>query len=510
MRKDYVKKVDEFNSKYYVNYIYEDISDNLDPSHMGVPIAELIQKDITHWKLLMRESVFEGKESKIRESVIYHEYGHAFFAHHLLAYKGLKTLEGIINKPDYVERMAKISGRPKIYIKALLSNQQFIFNLLNIAADCEINSKILTLENVEAIDQAFEADSIHPSKYAFLEGKTYLEYVEMVAEYLNLFLPPKQQDQQGGGDGQQGEGEGEGDGQGGGSGEGDLSGMPGSGTGSNFITPDMIEKMVDEGLIDEDGNLTDKGKEQMKELKSSGGESKEGQGESSGNNGEDGNEDGGAGKPDPRFQDNGRGNSGGAVLTRNTQNILKSMDDLFRDLRNKEVTKMTTTRNLFKNQLRGRSGNMYVPALKMNPAKVKVEQMTFLVDVSGSMNERSIFGIINDIATRVKKIGLDRVRLITWNTGFVQDLMIRDFEPKRGMLRIGGGTDLARGLKHIRELDEGVPVVVISDLCDDMKAWNREFDKIKDPKYVVTLGHVNKSDVKAINKDVKIFESDYD
>ena len=116
MRKDYVKKVDEFNSKYYVNYIYEDISDNLDPSHMGVLIAGLIQKDITHWKLLMRESVFEGKGSKIRESVIYHEYGHAFFAHHLLAYKGLKTLEGIINKPDYVERMAKISGRPKIYI----------------------------------------------------------------------------------------------------------------------------------------------------------------------------------------------------------------------------------------------------------------------------------------------------------------------------------------------------------------------------------------------------------
>lgn len=507
MRKDYVKKVDEFNSKYYVNYIYEDISDNLDPSHMGVPIAGLIQKDITHWKLLMREDVFEGKDSKIRESVIYHEYGHAFFAHHLLAYKGLKTLEGIINKPDYVERMAKISGRPKIYIKALLSNQQFIFNLLNIAADCEINSKILTLEDVEAIDKAFEADSIHPSKYAFLEGKTYLEYVEMVAEYLNLFLPPKQpEDQhgQGNGEGQQGEG-GEG-----GSGEGELKGMPGSGTGSNFITPDMIEKMVDEGLIDEDGNLTDKGKEQMKELKSSGGESKEGQGESSGNNDEDGNEDGGAGKPDPRFQDNGRGSAGGAVLTRNTQNILKSMDDLFRDLRNKEVTKMTTTRNLFKNQLRGRSGNMYVPALKMNPAKVKVEQMTFLVDVSGSMDERSIFGIINDIATRVKKIGLDRVRLITWNTGFVQDLMIRDFEPKRGMLRIGGGTDLARGLKHIRELDEGVPVVVISDLCDDMKAWNREFDKIKDPKYVVTLGHVNKSDIKAINKDVKIFESDYD
>ena len=509
MRKDYVKKVDEFNSKYYVNYIYEDISDNLDPSHMGVPIAGLIQKDITHWKLLMRESEFEGKESKIRESVIYHEYGHAFFAHHLLAYKGLKTLEGIINKPDYVERMAKISGRPKIYIKALLSNQQFIFNLLNIAADCEINSKILTLEDVEAIDKAFEADSIHPSKYAFLEGKTYLEYVEMVAEYLNLFLPPKQQDQQGGGDGQQGEGEGQ-QGEGGGSGDGELKGMPGSGTGSNFITPDMIEKMVDEGLIDEDGNLTDKGKEQMKELKSSGGESKEGQGESGGNNGEDGQDEGGAGKPDPRFQDNGRGNSGGAVLTRNTQNILKSMDDLFRDLRNKEVTKMTTTRNLFKNQLRGRSGNMYVPALKMNPAKVKVEQMTFLVDVSGSMDERSIFGIINDIATRVKKIGLDRVRLITWNTGFVQDLMIKDFQPKRGMLRIGGGTDLAKGLKHIRELDEGVPIVVISDLCDDMKAWNREFDKIKDPKYVVTLGHVNKSDVKAINKDVKIFESDYD
>lgn len=503
MRKDYVKKVDEFNSKYYVNYIYEDISDNLDPSHMGVPIAGLIQKDITHWKLLMRESEFEGKESKIRESVIYHEYGHAFFAHHLLAYKGLKTLEGIINKPDYVERMAKISGRPKIYIKALLSNQQFIFNLLNIAADCEINSKILTLEDVEAIDKAFEADSIHPSKYAFLEGKTYLEYVEMVAEYLNLFLPPKQpEDQQG-----QGQGNGDGEGE---SGEGELKGMPGSGTGSNFITPDMIEKMVDEGLIDEDGNLTDKGKEQMKELKSSGGESKEGQGESSGSEGESGEQEGGAGKPDPRFQDNGRGNSGGAVLTRNTQNILKSMDDLFRDLRNKEVTKMTTTRNLFKNQLRGRSGNMYVPALKMNPAKVKVEQMTFLVDVSGSMDERSIFGIINDIATRVKKIGLDRVRLITWNTGFVQDLMIRDFEPKRGMLRIGGGTDLARGLKHIRELDEGVPIVVISDLCDDMKAWNREFDKIKDPKYVVTLGHVNKSDVKAINKDVKIFESDYD
>lgn len=500
MNLEYKAKVDKFNSNYYVNYLHLDITDM--PEYQEIPVAALTQVSHIDWDLLYRESVFENQDEKLREVIFYHEYGHAFFAHHLLARKGYTTLLEKIKEEGYIERMAKVCNRPVIYIKALLASPDFLFRLLNIAADCEINSKILTYDDVEMIDKALGADSIHPRKFGFLEERTYLEYVPWVAEYLNLFIPPKQQDQQGSGDGegQEGEGDGQGDGSGG-SGEVKLGKGPAGGAGSNFITPELIEKMVDDGIIDEEGNLTEKGKQELEEIRNSGGEGSE-SGE-----GQEGSS-GGQGQPDSRFQ--GRGDSGGSVLRDNTKNILKSMDELFRDLRNKEVLKMTTTRNLFKNQLRGRSGNMYVPSLKMNPAKVKVEQMTFLVDVSGSMDERSIFGIVNDIAIRVKKIGLERVRLITWNTGFVQDLMIRDFQPKKGMLRIGGGTDLAKGLKYIRELDEGVPIVVISDLQDSMRDWNREFDLIKVPKYVVTLGDVNQRDVKAINEDVKIFESDYE
>ena len=482
MNLEYKAKVDKFNSNYYVNYLHLDITDM--PEYQEIPVAALTQVSHIDWDLLYRESVFENQDEKLREVIFYHEYGHAFFAHHLLARKGYTTLLEKIKEDGYIERMAKVCNRPVIYIKALLASPDFLFRLLNIAADCEINSKILTYDDVEMIDKALGADSIHPRKFGFLEERTYLEYVPWVAEYLNLFIPPKQQDQQGSGDG-----------------EVKLGKGPAGGAGSNFITPELIEKMVDDGIIDEEGNLTEKGKQELEEIRNSGGEGSE-SGE-----GQEGSS-GGQGQPDSRFQ--GRGDSGCSVLRDNTKNILKSMDELFRDLRNKEVLKMTTTRNLFKNQLRGRSGNMYVPSLKMNPAKVKVEQMTFLVDVSGSMDERSIFGIVNDIAIRVKKIGLERVRLITWNTGFVQDLMIRDFQPKKGMLRIGGGTDLAKGLKYIRELDEGVPIVVISDLQDSMRDWNREFDLIKVPKYVVTLGDVNQRDVKAINEDVKIFESDYE
>jgi predicted metal-dependent peptidase len=136
--------------------------------------------------------------------------------------------------------------------------------------------------------------------------------------------------------------------------------------------------------------------------------------------------------------------------------------------------------------------------------------MIFLADVSGSMKEKSIFGIINDLSIRVKRLGLKEVKLITWNTDKVQEITLDDFKTLKQGLRIGGGTELAEGIKYINSFNkDNYPVIVISDLEDNLSEWNREFLKNNSPNYVVSVGKNSRRSFSHLDKSIKIYESDY-
>lgn len=105
----------------------------------------------------------------------------------------------------------------------------------------------------------------------------------------------------------------------------------------------------------------------------------------------------------------------------------------------------------------------------------------FVVDVSSSMDASEISEIINTIdkAAKSNKKKFD-FTIVTWDTDLVQILDLSNLND----MCIGGGTDIARGIKYvIKNYHKSCEdkIFVISDLEDDLNDWDDTI--IKSPFY---------------------------
>jgi len=510
MNKELIKKIDEF--------IHEDngivdITYNSIPLKGSPSIGFVSMEYINTFELTLVE---ELDNTPIKDMILYHELGHIYYKHNLYAIKSYNRITNFIKtNKDYIEESAKKLNIDENNLKKIFKSD-FIFRLMNIAGDCQINSTILDKKDIDIIDKELvnlypDADpeslsSVHPKKYNFLEGRDYMFYIVQILSKIEKFLNIVNIEEFG-----EGEGDGDSEGKQGenqkGSGTGEAS-EDGSGEQSQekskggFFNREMLEELMETEKFDKKGEYQPNNEDE---------EDKPGGYGDLTETDEDGNEvqEGDTDKEEFGLE---KGSGTGATLTRNTKNILKSIDDVFKDLKYTKENRSTHKRNIFKNQHRGRCKDVFIPTTRIEIKKVVVEKMIFLVDVSGSMHQDSIFGIVNEISKKVKELGLKSVRMITWNSDKVQDFELRNFESCKTSLYISGGTDLDRGIRFIRkENKEKYPIIVISDLGDNMQAWNKEFDQCDFPKYVITTGSIysKQSLIDALNKDVKIFESAY-
>lgn len=130
----------------------------------------------------------------------------------------------------------------------------------------------------------------------------------------------------------------------------------------------------------------------------------------------------------------------------------------------------------------GRANKVLIPKLKREYTVDKVEKgcrAIFVVDVSSSMSADEISKIVSTVhkAFSKNKRNYD-FTIITWNTDLVRVLDLDNLEK----IEIGGGTDIASGIKYaIENFHESKDdnFFVISDFDDYLSDWDREMGKSK-------------------------------
>lgn len=100
-----------------------------------------------------------------------------------------------------------------------------------------------------------------------------------------------------------------------------------------------------------------------------------------------------------------------------------------------------------------------------------------VVDCSGSIDERAIKKMLNVIKQLSKKCG-PKSRVIWWDTRLCKDVLLR--EPQEPVC--GGGTDIAEGIKYVREKylkNSNDKLFIISDYYDSLGKWYKEAEHIR-------------------------------
>lgn len=171
----------------------------------------------------------------------------------------------------------------------------------------------------------------------------------------------------------------------------------------------------------------------------------------------------------------GCGSSGGAEATREvtkTDDIDMALDEVMLNYKSK-VIKIDNKKDSLYLYNRGINRSVITPVIKRKVTKSTEPTITFLIDISGSMDTRLVDRCLNTIAKKMKKIGRGlKYNIITWNTCLGEH--IQNVDPRKSVPRIsmGGGTRLARGIQYFKDnYGPEAVLIVISDFEDYLEEW---------------------------------------
>lgn len=179
----------------------------------------------------------------------------------------------------------------------------------------------------------------------------------------------------------------------------------------------------------------------------------------------------------------GCGNSGGGVGSRKvkkTDLVDSAIDEAVQEQKSR-VIKISSKRDMMAKWNRGINRTVIAPSILQ---KIKIDtniKIVYLIDISGSMDTELIDRILATIGKKMKSInkGL-RYDLITWNTRLEDH--IKDIDPKKGVPNIytGGGTRMAGGIKYFKEnYDDNTILIIASDFEDYLEEWVEKLNGMK-------------------------------
>lgn len=173
----------------------------------------------------------------------------------------------------------------------------------------------------------------------------------------------------------------------------------------------------------------------------------------------------------------GCGNSGGPDATRlvdKTDEVDMALDEVILNFKS-HVVKVDTRKDMLYLYNRGINRSVIAPSIRRKSTISTQPTIVFLIDVSGSMDTRLVDRILNTIARKMKKIGRGlKYNIITWSTDLGEH--IKNIDPRKPVPRIscGGGTRMARGMEYFKDNYESDAILIlISDFEDYLEEWHR-------------------------------------
>lgn len=463
--------------------------------------------------------------------VLIHEYGHIYFGHLDNSYSDLDKKANEVFEFDRLEieeelnRTLGIDYAGKL-IDRVIDDPALNHSIHNIAMDMEINSKILSLEDIEemeaditslypnqldildpdkkmdkeirdVLEKAMNQNKIkliHPSRYHFPDGTPfpdelqYYDYFLLIIQNLDQFVKMMISISLGGsGDTSEVSEEDlknalNGNGEGGGNGEGNDGDSSGSGTGIDTLLGKMGIGGDDKEDADQSEGDGDKGK----------GKDKDKDSKSPSDSKEKGDHD----SPEREKADkerelglirnpgnNSRSESGGSLGIRQVNKTVDSLEMAINKIFKgycKKVVKIKNRKDTLYLYNRGINTSVIAPTIKRRVTTDLEPTIVYLIDISGSMDTHLIDRVLVTIAQKMKKINSSlRYNIITWDTGLgehMRDIKAGEVIPK---IHVGGGTRLAGGIRYFREnYDRNATLIIISDFEDSLYEWKNEESKL--------------------------------
>lgn len=456
--------------------------------------------------------------------ILMHEYGHIYLGHLDGIHEELDTQ--ICNtfrdyRGELIDRINKECGIDfaEKLIERVIDDPVLNHSLHNIAMDMEVNSKILSTEDVEEMESDISSvlpnyqlellkynrdhtdneeakqalddmikkmeneakiKLIVPERYYISEGNpfpselSYPEYLMLIVQHLDQFVKMLVSIKKGGnGDTSQvtnqdiqdalqgsGSGSGQGNQQGGGmQGLSDLMQEMGMTDGSGSGSGDLNSNGKDEGGTHKDHRTDSRDdadkKRELGQIRSGGGV--------------------------------GCGSSGAPDATRlvdKTNEVDMALDEVMLNYKSR-VVKVDTKKDLMYLYNRGINRSVIAPTIRRKVTMSNEPTIVFLIDVSGSMDTRLVDRILNTVANKMKKIGRGlKYNIISWSTQLGDH--IKDIDPRKGVPRIsmGGGTRMARGMEYFRQnYGPEAILILISDFEDYLEEWHEQ--ELKMPNYTM-------------------------
>lgn len=468
--------------------------------------------------------------------ILMHEYGHIYLGHLDGIHEELDTQ--ICNtfrdyRGELIDRINKECGIDfaEKLIERVIDDPVLNHSLHNIAMDMEVNSKILSTEDVEEMESDISSvlpnyqlellkynrdhtdneeakqalddmikkmeneakiKLIVPERYYISEGNpfpselSYPEYLMLIVQHLDQFVKMLVSIKKGGnGDTSQVtnqdiqdalQGNGSGSGQGNQQGKGDPKDCPYKGK-RDSGSGDLNSNGKDEGGTHKDHRTDSRDdadkKRELGQIRSGGGV--------------------------------GCGSSGAPDATRlvdKTDEVDMALDEVMLNYKSR-VVKVDTKKDLMYLYNRGINRSVIAPTIRRKVTMSNEPTIVFLIDVSGSMDTRLVDRILNTIANKMKKIGRGlKYNIISWSTQLGDH--IKDIDPRKGVPRIsmGGGTRMARGMEYFRQnYGPEAILILISDFEDYLEEWHEQELKMSNyTMYGFNYGYSN------YNQEFKYFK----
>ena len=151
-----------------------------------------------------------------------------------------------------------------------------------------------------------------------------------------------------------------------------------------------------------------------------------------------------------------------------------AIDEVIKNFKHK-VIKHETRKDMMWNWNRGINRTVIAPSIKSKVVLSEEPKIVFLIDVSGSMDTDLIDRILSTISKKMKKIGRGlHYDVIAWDTNLCGEY--KDIDPRKPIPRMpcGGGTSMARGIKYFKEkYDPSAILILISDFEDYLEEWHQ-------------------------------------
>ena len=183
----------------------------------------------------------------------------------------------------------------------------------------------------------------------------------------------------------------------------------------------------------------------------------------------------------------GCGNSGGPAATRlveKADEVDMALDEVMLNYKAR-VVKVDTKKDLTYLYNRGINRSLICPTIRRKVTISQDPTIVFLIDVSGSMDTRLVDRILGTISNKMKRLGRGlKYNIISWSTCLGEH--IKNIDPRKGVPRIsmGGGTRMAGGMRYFKEnYGPEAILILISDFEDYLEEWHQE--ELKMPEYTM-------------------------